>query len=208
MTIKPTSIDDFIATGCGRCKLGGTPGCKVHHWTAEIKALREILCKSALDEQLKWSQPCYTHNGQNIVIIAVLKQSIALSWLAGAQFSDPNQQLEKPGEHSNHVRYQRFFSLDDIDQNRDQIDDFLTQALSNDVQSAKKPVTTAPASPTELITMFDQDPEFKKTFESLTPGRQRSWLLHFSAAKQSQTRQNRIEKAKPKILEGKGWNER
>ncbi|MCB0132385.1 MAG: DUF1801 domain-containing protein, partial [Caldilineaceae bacterium] len=89
MPVKPDNVEHYLASGCGRCELGGTPQCKVHSWGEELRLLRAILQESGLTEEIKWSAPCYTHAGKNILMLSALKESAIVSFFRGAQLMDP-----------------------------------------------------------------------------------------------------------------------
>lgn len=209
MPIKPDSVDQYLDIGCGRCKLGGTLQCKVNTWSEELGLLREIIQQSGLIEQIKWSAPCYTHEGKNILMLSAYKESVIVSYFQGVLLTDPEQILELPGENSRHARYLRFSDLPTINARKPYILNYIKEAIK--IAESGQRVNTSSADameyPEELIQIFEQNPEFEQAFTALTPGRQRGYVLHFSSAKQSQTRVNRIHKYMPKIFEGKGWNE-
>ncbi len=210
MTLKPENVDQYLKDGCGRCSLGGTPQCKVHAWEKELRQLRTILQESELVEEIKWSVPCYTFQGKNVLILSAFKDSVTLSFFRGAEMEDPDQLLEKPGENSRYARVIRFTDAAKIDPLKPQVQGYI-QAAIDLVKSGKKAVPEKAAKleiPEELEDIFSQEPAFKKAFEALTPGRQRGYLLHFSSAKQSKTKTARILKSQPRIFKGKGWNER
>lgn len=123
---------------------------------------------------------------------------------------DPQKLLEKPGENSRFARYLRFTDEQAIDSRKDAILSFIQQAieLEDAGEKMESPEDPPLEYPEELISAFKTHPDFETAFAALTPGRQRGYLLHFSSAKQSKTRSARIEKCRPKIFEGKGWNER
>ncbi|MFM8570410.1 MAG: YdeI/OmpD-associated family protein [Pirellula sp.] len=209
MTIKPLNVDDYLKSGCGRCPLGGTDQCKVHRWKKELGLLREILRKSGLVEEIKWSVPCYTHEGSNIAIVAAFKEYCSVSFFKGAGLRDSEGVLDKPGENSNSVRIVRVTSVAQIKQQRKAIESFILQAIDLERVGYKPPKAEVweLERPDELVSAFEEDPQFRDAFEALTPGRQRGYLLYFSAAKQSKTRVDRIEKHRHRILEGLGLHD-
>lgn len=210
MPVKPKSVDQYLNSGCGRCKFGGTPDCKVKTWTQELNLLRKILQQSGLTEAIKWSAPCYTHQGRNILMLSTLKESVTISFFRGAELSDPENVLEKPGENSRFTRYIRFTDAKQIRSLKKVILDYVREALEVE-ESGKKAKGSEDAvrqHPDELTQIFEANPKFEQAFAALTPGRRRGYLIHFSSAKQSKTRTARIEKCMPKIFAGKGWNER
>ena len=210
MPIKPNDVEQYLESGCGRCELGGTPRCKVHAWHEELPLLRSIIRESGVTEEIKWSVPCYTHGGKNILMLSALKESVVISFFRGAQMKDLENILEKPGENSRFARYIRFTDVQTIAALKPTILSYIQEAI--DLEDAGVEIAGShddlPDYPEELIQAFEADPAFEEAFAALTPGRQRGYLLHFSSAKQSKTRIARIEKAMPQIFLGKGWNER
>lgn len=201
-------VDLFLEEGCGRCKWYRTPDCKVHTWTAELKLLRKIVLSCELTEELKWSQPCYTFNGNNILIVSAFKNFCFINILKGALLSDTHAILEKPGESSQSARLLKFTNVQDIKDIEATIKAYIFEAIEIEKAGLKVAFKKNPeVIPDEFQTKLDQIPELKKAFEALTPGRQRGYLLHFSQAKQAKTRESRIEKCMEAILNGKGFNE-
>lgn len=178
-------------------------------WKKEAQLLREILLTTELEEEFKWSRPCYTYNGKNIVGIATLKEHCALNIFNGASLSDPNGILIIPGEHTQSGRWMKFDTVANINKHTKLIKSFIKEAIELEVNGVKlikkKPSTLA--LPIELETIFKKDAKLKKAFNALTPGRQRAYLIYFSGTKNAQTIINRIEKYTPKILCGKGFND-
>jgi len=178
-------------------------------WKQEAQLLREILSNTELDEEFKWSRPCYTYNGKNIVGIATLKEHCALNIFNGASLSDPNSILIIPGEHTQSGRWMKFDSVANINKHTKVIKSFIKEAIELEVNGVKL-IKTKPAAlplPVELENIFKKDAKLKKAFNALTPGRQRAYLIYFSGTKNAQTIINRIEKYTPKILCGKGFND-
>lgn len=178
-------------------------------WKKEVELLREILLATELEEEFKWSRPCYTYNGKNIVGIATLKEHCALNIFNGASLSDPNGILIIPGEHTQSGRWMKFDSVANINKHTKLIKSFIKQAIELEVNGVKL-IKTKPLAlplPAELETIFKKDAKLKKAFYALTPGRQRAYLIYFSGTKNAQTIINRIEKYTPKILCGKGFND-
>lgn len=206
MTIRPESVDQYLEQGCGRCPKGATPDCKVHFWPDLLNALRTIVLDSGLTETIKWSTPCYTRDGKNILQLAALKDSVVLTFFEGARLADPRQVLEMPGENSWFARYLRFTDVAAVAESEPLIMGFIREAIQ--LPDAPKPETPKLELPAELSQIFARDPELQAAFERLTPGRQRGYVLHFSSAKQVATRFARIEKYRDAIFSGKGWNDR
>ena len=174
-------------------------------WQPEFKALRRILLDTELTEDFKWDQPCYTYNGANIILLGGFKDHCALMFCQGSVLKDPHSILKKPGEHTQASRLIPFTSVEAIAQTESVLKAYLEEAIAAEKAGLKPAFKTTPEPvPEELQNKLDQNPALKKAFTALTPGRQRAYLLHFNAAKQSATRSDRIEKCKPRILAGKG----
>ena len=202
-------VDLYFAQGCGRCPLGGTPQCKVHFWPQEMQLLRMLLLESGLKEEVKWGVPCYTLGKANVIILAALKESCTLSFFKGALLKDPHALLEKPGENSQAGRMIRFTSPARVRELEFIVAEYIQEAIEVEQQGLKVPSQKVSdlELPQELLDKFEEDPSFKAAFEALSPGRQRGYLLHFSQAKQSKTKANRIEASIPRIRMGKGMGE-
>lgn len=202
-------VDQYFTQGCGRCPLGGTPECKVHNWPQEMEQLRAILHECDLTEELKWSVPCYTFQNNNILILSAFKEYCSLSFFKGALLNDEAGILDKPGPNSQAARLIKFTNVQQVIELEPTIKAYIQQAI--DIEKAGLTVEfkkNPEPMPEELEQKLDEDPVFKAAFEALTPGRQRGYIIYFSGAKQAQTREARIEKYMPKILEGKGFHDR
>jgi uncharacterized protein YdeI (YjbR/CyaY-like superfamily) len=178
-------------------------------WEAEIAAMRRVLAGLELKEECKWGKPTYTLDGKNVVIMQGFKEYFGLGFFQGALLKDPEKLLAQLGQvHAGRVM--KFTSVKDIAAKAATIKAYVREAI--EVQKAglrMEPKKTADFPvPEELTERLRKDPRFKRAFEALTPGRQRSYLYHFAAARQSATRVARIEKAVPAILEGRGFLER
>lgn len=203
-------VDQFLSDGCGRCDLFATPQCKVHFWTHELQALREIILQTGLKEEVKWGVPCYTLNGKNIALIVALKNYCGISFFKGVLLKDEQRLLVSPGKNSLHDRQFRFTKLEEIIPLESAIKSYLHEAIEVERLGLKVPKTASKSIPypEELTVIFKENPEVKAAFVSLTPGRQRGYLLHFTGAKQSKTIKSRIDKNIPRILIGKGIHDR
>lgn len=177
-------------------------------WQAEMKALRRILLDTGLTEELKWGQPCYTHEGANIALIGGFKAHCRLMFVNGSLLTDPRSLLQRPGEHTQAGRYIPFTSVKEIKAHEAEVRRLLLEAVEKE-QAGVKPVyqTTEEPMPEELETALNQDPALGEAFAALTPGRRRAYLLHFNAAKQPATRASRIVACTPRILAGKGMHD-
>ena len=171
--------------------------------------LREMLLKCPLTEELKWGKPCYTVDGKNVVLIVGFKEYCALLFGKGALLKDPKGILIQPTENTQATRQIRFTSIEEIEKLERALPAYVEQAIA--VEKAGLEVTYKKVTefnlPGELQDRFKEDPSFKKAFQALTPGRQRGYILYFSGAKQSKTREARIEKCAPLIFDGKGLND-
>ena len=200
------TADTYFTAGCGRCAKGGTPACKVNTWAAGLAALRALVLEAGLTEECKWGVPCYTFEKGNVVIIHSFKDYCALLFFKGALLKDAKGILIQQTENVQAARQLRFTDVLQITKLKTTIQAYLQEAIA--VEKAGLKVSMKPtakfAMPEEFQAKLDTSPALKTAFEALTPGRQRGYLLHFAAAKQSKTREARIEKCTPQILNGKG----
>lgn len=182
---------------------------KTEPWSQELRILREILIDCGLTEDFKWRSPCYTYKNGNVVLLGRFKNACVLSFVKGALLKDPLELLTKPGENSQSVRTLRFTSVESIEKLRAELKAYIFEAIELEKAGLKVELKKSKnlEYPEELLSKFDQDAEFRKAFEELTPGRKRGYNLFFTAAKQSKTRETRIEKYVPRILNGKGIND-
>lgn len=201
-----TSVDAYFVQGCGRCKLGGTPQCKVNRWAAELQLLRQLLLASGLNEECKWGMPCYTLNGQNVALLAAFKEYCSINFFKGALLSNEWGMLSSAGENSQAGRLIKITSIEQVNVHAEHILNTLLQAVNIEKSGQKVPQRSIDDEevPLELLTEFAADPELERAFRALTPGRQRGYLLFFRGAKQSATRTSRILKNKDRILKEKG----
>ena len=183
---------------------------KAKKWKAEQKLLRKYLLGSELTEEVKWYQPCYTYKDQNVVILGAFKDYCVLSFFKGVLMNDPDNILIQPTENMQAARQLRFTSIKEIEDQKVIIKKYLKEGIRVEKKGLKVEFkkTSEFDMPEELEEKLNNDSEFKEAFEALTPGRQRGYILHFSGAKQSKTRWDRIERCAPKIFAGKGHNER
>jgi len=173
-------------------------------WPAEITALRRVLLSTGLTEELKWRTPCYSHDGKNIVIVQDMRNCLALMFFKGALLADPDGVFVDHGPNSRSARRIEFTSVDDVTRLADTVRAYIDEAVSVEELGLKVGPHPELVLVEELQNRLEQDPALKAAFESLTPGRQREYNLHISGAKQSKTRETRIDKYTPKILTGKG----
>lgn len=182
---------------------------KAQKWQEEFKKLRTIVLDCGINEELKWGVPCYTFKKSNIVLIHGFKEYCALLFHKGALLNDAKGILIRQTENVQAARQIRFTSIDQIIEMKALLKAYIYEAI--EVEKAGLQVnlkkTTEFNIPEEFQRKLDRMPALKAAFELLTPGRQRGYILHFSQAKQSITRQKRVEKYIPHILNGKGLND-
>jgi len=179
---------------------------KAQKWQEELEQLRIIVLDCGLTEELKWGVPCYTFEKSNIVLIQVFKEYGALLFVKGALLKDANGMLIQQTENVQAARQIRFTHVQEIMEMESILKAYIYEAI--EVEKAGLQVnfkkTIEFTIPEEFQNKLDQIPALKTAFEALTPGRQRAYILHFSAPKQSKTRASRIEKCIEQILHGKG----
>lgn len=182
---------------------------KEQKWQEEIGKLRTIILDCGLTEELKWGCPCYTLNGNNIVLIHVFKAYCALLFFKGALLNDPHGILIQQTEHVQSTRQVRFASIREVTELEPILKTYIFEAIEVEKAGLRVELkkTEDFAVCEEFQRQLDAMPVLKTAFEALTPGRQRGYLLHFSQPKQSKTREARIEKWIPQILHGKGLND-
>lgn len=175
-------------------------------WEKEIVQLRRIVLECGLVEELKWGCPCYTFQSANIVLIHVFKEYCALLFFKGALLQDSHGILIQQTENVQAARQIRFQELKEILEQEAWIKAHIYEAIEVEKAGLKVELkkTEEYAVPEEFQEKLDSDQALRVAFEGLTPGRQRAYLFYFSQPKQSTTRQSRIEKCVPAILEGRG----
>ena len=182
---------------------------KQKKWQEELKTLRRIILNSELNEEVKWRVPCYTFQKSNVVLLGAFKEYCVMSFVKGALLKDPKGILVTPGENTQSARVIRFTSVEQILKTESSLKAYVDEAIEVEKAGLKvafKKITER-AVPEELQKKLDEMPALKTAFGALTPGRQRAYLLYFSAAKQSKTRVSRVDKCMKQILKGKGLND-
>jgi uncharacterized protein YdeI (YjbR/CyaY-like superfamily) len=179
---------------------------KTEKWRTSIEKLRTIVLDCPLDEELKWGCPCYTFEGNNIVLIHVFKEYCALLFFKGSLLSDPNGILIQQTKNVQAARQIRFTNLREIGKLEPVVKAYIYEAIEVERAGLKVKLKKAAEFPVpeEFQKKLDKKPALRTAFYALTPGRQRGYLLHFAAPKQSKTREARIDKCTPMIMEGKG----
>ncbi len=182
---------------------------KVEKWVEEISQLRKILLSCNLEESLKWGVPSYTWEDHNIVLIHVFKNYCALLFFKGALLKDDHKILIQQTKNVQAARHLRFTDISEINSKKSIIKEYIAEAIEIEKSGLKVELkkTKEYTVPEELENAFAKNGSFKKAFYALTPGRQRGYLLYFSQAKQAKTREDRIERYRKDIMEGRGWNE-
>src|SRR3982074_3427655 len=182
---------------------------KAKKWQEEIKKLRKIILDCGLIEELKWGVPCYTFQKSNIVLIHVFKEYCALLFFKGALLNDADGILIQQTKNVQAARQIRFTSVREIVKMKPILKAYIYEAIEVERAGLKVPLkkTKEFSMPEEFQNKLNKNPALKKAFNVLTPGRQRGYLLYFSAPKQSKTRESRVEKCTQQILNGKGLND-
>lgn len=182
---------------------------KTSKWQKEFEKLRAIVLDCGLNEELKWGNPCYTYEGNNIVLIHGFKEYCALLFFKGALLNDADHILIQQSENVQAARQARFTNVKEITKIKPILKAYIYEAIEVEKAGLKVPMkkTKEFEMPEEFKNKLNEDPKLKKAFKALTQGRQRGYLLYFSQPKQSKTRDSRIEKYTNAILNGKGLND-
>ncbi len=203
-----------MAWGCSRLSMSGRvlgmAMLSKRRWPEEREMLRGLLRDFPLSEQRKWAKPCFLFEGRNVALIQEFNESIALMFFKGALLTDSKKLLEKPGENTQAARVLRFKDAEEIEARRAVVKAYVAEVIEVE-KAGLKVELKKPAElelPEELEKKFKEIAGLKKAFMALTPGRQRAYVLHFTGAKQSSTREARIEKFVPQILKGLGIMDR
>jgi uncharacterized protein YdeI (YjbR/CyaY-like superfamily) len=194
MSQQSPKVDEFIS--------------RAKTWQGEMQKLRSILLECGLEEDLKWGKPCFMFEGKNVAIIQPFKAHCSLMFFKGALFEDTHGLLREQGQNTQSALRLEFTSEAQI--TKAMLRSYVKEAIR--VEKAGLEVEFKAKRelelPQELTKILQKDRKFAKAFHALTPGRQRGYVLHFTSAKQSQTRTARIEKCMPQILAGKGLQDR
>lgn len=177
-------------------------------WPDVIRALRPLLLGAGLEEEVKWGKPCYCHHGANVAIVQEFTDDLALMFFKGILLDDPADVLEEVGPNSHAARRMLFSSVEEVEERVDVISAYLEAAIAVEDAGTEVPPRPEEELAPELAERLAQDPELSACFDELTPGRQREYNLHVSAAKQSSTRERRVDQAVPRILAGRGLRDR
>ncbi len=179
-------------------------------WQESYAELRTLVLDCGLTEELKWGCPCYTFQENNVVLIHGFKDYCALLFMQGAMLKDEQGILIQQTENVQAARQIRFKNLQEILDKESIIKTYIKEAIEIEKSGLKLKLkkTSEFKMPDEFKQLLDEMPDLKTAFEALTPGRQRGYLLYFSAPKQAKTREARIEKYVPQILAGKGLEDK
>ena len=182
---------------------------KEKKWQKEFQQLRMIILDCGLTEELKWGQACYTFEGRNIVLIHGFKEYCALLFFKGALLRDANHILIQQTENVQSGRQVRFTNVAEIVKMAPMLKTYIYEAIEVEKAGLKVKLkkTSEYKVPEEFQNKLDKKPALKAAFKALTPGRQRAYLFYFSQAKQSKTREARVEKYLQQILNGKGLDD-
>ncbi len=182
---------------------------KAKQWKEESERLRAIILDCGLEEELKWGKPCYAFEGSNIVLIHGFKEYCAILFMKGALLKDPRGILIQQTENVQAARQIRFKNVREIVEQESAIKAYVKEAIAVEKAGLEVPLkkTSEFKMPEEFQKKLEENGALKKAFSALTPGRQRGYLLYFSSAKQSSTREARVEKCTPQILKGKGLDD-
>lgn len=182
---------------------------KAKKWQEELKKLRTIILDCHLTEELKWGVPCYTFGGKNVVLIHDFKEYCAVLFMKGALLKDPKGILIQQTENVQSARQVRFTSIGEVTKLAATLKKYIYEAVELEEKGVKVELkkTSDFKVPEEFQTKLDKNKALKAAFEALTPGRQRAYIFYFSQAKQSKTRESRVEKYIPQILDGKGLDD-
>ncbi len=182
---------------------------KAKKWQEELEKLRTIVLSSPLTEELKWGCPCYTFQESNIVLIHVFKEHCALLFFKGALLNDAEGILIQQTKNVQAARQIRFTNVREILEKKTVLKAYIYEAIEVEKAGLKVKFkkTSEYVIPEELQKKLNKTPALKTAFNALTPGRQRGYIVYFSQPKQSKTRESRVEKYVPQILNGKGIND-
>lgn len=204
-----TDIEDYFAKGCGRCDRFATPACSARQWAPSLQQVRQLCLALGLVETVKWGHPCYMHAGRNIAVLGAFRQDLRVSFFNAALLKDPQGVLERQGPNTRHPDMIRFTDAASVGALAPVLQAYLTEAMGYAAAGTRPPREKHDlALPEELAEALDADAALAEAFHALTPGRQRSHVIHLASARKSETRVSRIMAMRDRILAGKGAQER
>ena len=177
-------------------------------WPDEVNTLRPLLLASGLTEAIKWGKPCYCLDDANVVLIQEFSDHLALMFFKGVLLDDSEQVLHDQGPNSHAAKRMVFTSVDDVEKLADVVTTYVEQAIAHEQAGTELPARPDEELAPELADRLASDDQLAEAFNNLTPGRQREYNLHVSDAKQSSTREGRVDKIAPRVLKGKGLRDR
>lgn len=177
-------------------------------WPDEINALRPLLLESGLTEEIKWGKPCYCHDDANVVLMQEFSDHLALMFFKGVLLDDPENVLRDQGPNSHAAKRIVFTSVDDVQKLAGVVTAYIEEAIAHEQARTELPARPDEELAPELMDRLASDDAFAEAFNNLTPGRQREYNLHVSDAKQSSTRERRVDKIVPRVLNGIGLRDR
>lgn len=177
-------------------------------WPSEIKVLRPLLLDCGLTEDIKWGKPCYCLDDANIVLIQEFSDHLGLMFFKGVLLDDADRVLHDQGPNSHGAKRIKFTSIEEVETLADVITAYVHEAIAHERAGTELPARPDEELAPELADRLASDDQLADAFENLTPGRQREYNLHVFDAKQSSTRQRRVDTIVPRILAGKGLRDR
>ena len=177
-------------------------------WPGEIAAIRPLLLSCGLDEEIKWGKPCYCHNDANVVLVQEFSDHLALMFFRGVLLEDRENVLHAQGPNTHGPKRMKFTSAAEVESLAGVIASYVDEAVRHARAGTPLPPRPDENLATELQERLANDEELAEAFNALTPGRQREYNLHISDAKQAETRNRRIDKVIPRILDGRGLRDR
>lgn len=204
-----TNIEDYFTKGCGRCERFATSECSTQQWVQGLRTLRRICLDAQLAETVKWGHPCYMHRNRNIAVMGALRSDLRISFFNAGLMKDPAGVLERQGPNTRSPDMIRFTDNAQVAAMEPTIQSYLKEAMKF-AEAGIKPAKDDRAIelPSELAEALDSDHELAEAFQSLTPGRQKSYVINLNSAKKTETRILRIARFRSHILAGKGAMER
>ena len=183
---------------------------KHERWQDGLRQLREVIVKTEAVETVKWGIPTYTVGGKNVLGIGAFKNHFGVWFFNGSFLKDEKGVLRNAQEGKTRgMRQLNWNSIEEMD--LDLVREYTLEAIENQKQGKEiKPQRKAKklVVPAELKAAFDADAALKKSFDGLTPGKQREYADHIGSAKQEKTRLNRLEKCTPMIKSGVGLHDK
>jgi uncharacterized protein YdeI (YjbR/CyaY-like superfamily) len=180
----------------------------LNHWREEIILLRSIAINTQCEETIKWGDLCYTFNQKNAFIISPFKHYVSVNFFSGILLKDAYNILKSHGDHQQSARYLEFKSINDIEQKKQLILEYMNESIEHIIQNkiVKKTQKTLTLCDC-VMTYFENDTDLKDAFYQLTPGRQRAYAINFCQPKSEAASIRRIEKYREKIIDGKGMHD-